>query len=183
MTQEAIVRLSPKATWVSVLVFVLHQIMGTYGVSFVASYIGTIAFELIGYFDRSFSMRSIHWILTETPYFPVQICFGFYCGWFLGRRIPHRFMTRVWVLPALLLSYCVLFVPTVNPRLTPMLYRTEGPLSHYFGWGCNPQNRCLDQIVITLPFYVSVAYSLGAWLAWKMLTRVKVGEIEAVGSE
>ena len=168
--------LSPKSTWVSIAVFVLHQIMATYGVALLASYLGTIAFDLISSFYRPFSMRSIHWILTETPYFPVQICFGLYCGWFVGHRVPQKFMTRVWVLPAVLLSYCVSFVPTINPRLTSMLYRTEGPLSHYFGWGCNPQNRCLDQILVTLPFYVAVAYSVGAWLARKMLTRSEVGE-------
>jgi hypothetical protein len=174
------VRLTPDSTWVSVLVFILHQFMGTWGVALLGPYLGMIAFELIRFFNRSFSMRSIHWILTETPYFPMQICFGLYCGWLLGRRIPQRYMTWVWILPAFLLSYCVVFVPTINPQLTPMLYRPEGPLSHYFGWGCNPQNRCLDQILVTLPFYSSAAYSLGAWLAWRTLIRSKLGNLKAV---
>lgn len=32
---------------------------------------------------------------------------------------------------------------------------------------CGPQDRCTDQLGITMPFYASLAYSVGAFLAWK----------------
>jgi Na+/melibiose symporter-like transporter len=38
-------------------------------------------------------------------------------------------------------------------------------ISHFFGWGCRLKNHCLDQLLITLPFYSSLAYSTGAFLA------------------
>jgi hypothetical protein len=32
-------------------------------------------------------------------------------------------------------------------------------------WGCQVKYRCEDQLLITMPFYASAAYSIGAWLA------------------
>jgi hypothetical protein len=37
-------------------------------------------------------------------------------------------------------------------------------LRHYFGSGCSVRERCLDQMMFTVPFYTSVAYALGAVL-------------------
>ena len=46
---------------------------------------------------------------------------------------------------------------------------TEPSEKNYFGWGCRPADHCLDQLVITLPFYSSLAYSMGVALARKTL--------------
>jgi|SRR6516164_11276104 len=43
----------------------------------------------------------------------------------------------------------------------------QNRLSFYFGWGCQPRAHCLVQLMITMPFYASVAYSLGALVARK----------------
>jgi hypothetical protein len=73
-------------------------------------------------------------------------------------------MVWVWILPAVLLTYVVAEVRTITPDLTSVLGQSANPFSHYFGWGCQPKNRCLDQILITLPFYSAIAYSLGGWI-------------------
>lgn len=157
---------TPKRRVNSVLVFAFHQMLGTWGIAFFAYYLGSSIFELLGVLGRTYSMRSLHWILTETPFFPVQVILGLYFGWLLGRRFKYRAMLWVWIIPALILCYAVVAVPTLTPQATSVLAQTGGPLSHYFGWGCQPKDRCLDQLLITMPFYVAVAYSIGAWLAF-----------------
>jgi hypothetical protein len=154
----------------SLLVFILHQLIGTWGIAFLA------AFGLFEFFDTLTtispwkpSMRSVHWILTENPFYPVQIVVGLCFGFLLGRRFQHRSMFWVWIFPLVILAYAFAATPALSPWAS-VLTRPESVqarLSYYFGWGCKPRDRCLDQLVITMPFYVSVAYSLGALLARK----------------
>lgn len=76
-------------------------------------------------------------------------------------------MLWIWVLPLAILAY----VFAAKPVLSPWASVFERPntfldrLSYYFGHGCQARARCLDQLLITMPFYASVAYSLGALLA------------------
>jgi len=53
---------------------------------------------------------------------------------------------------------------------------SQNPFWHYFGWGCRPKERCIDQLVITMPFYASVAYSLGARLSFARQAKESPGE-------
>jgi hypothetical protein len=152
----------------SALIFLVHQLTSTLGVLVSASFLGTSVFEILGQVGLPVQMRFVHWILTETPYFPVQIGLGFFWGWLIGRRFRHEAMVWVWVVPGLLLSYAVVAVRTMTPNLTSVLGQSASPLSHYFGWGCQPKNRCLDQILLTMPFYSAVAYSIGGWLGRRM---------------
>jgi FtsH-binding integral membrane protein len=145
-----------------VLVFLAHQLVGTLGVAFFAYYLGSAVFELLGLFGRSYSMRPVHWILTETPFFPIQIVVGLYLGWLFSRHFKQRPMLWVWVLPFLVLLYAL---ATFSDGSSSALDQTTGRLSHYFGWGCQPKDRCLDQLLVTMPFYAAVAYSAGARLA------------------
>jgi hypothetical protein len=159
----------------TVLIFVVHQIVGTWGIAFFA------AFALFSFFDVipdfvgwKRSMRFVHWILTEIPFYPVQILTALYVGWRVGRRFQHKSMLWVWVLPLAVLCYALMVGVTLNPVWTSVLVRpsTVGSrLSHYFGWGCQPRAHCLDQLVITMPFYASAAYSLGALLARNALKK------------
>jgi hypothetical protein len=152
----------------SVSVFVIHQLVGTWGVPFLAYSLGTSVFRLMEFLGRTQSMRSLHWILTETPYFPVQIALGLYFGWLIGRRFGHRSMKYVWIAPFLLLMYAVIWLPTVTPELTSVLLQVRGnqsAISHYFGWGCKLRERCFDQLFVTMPFYTALSYSIGAWFA------------------
>ena len=85
----------------------------------------------------------------------------------------HRELTQLFSL-----LYAVVAVPTFTPSIAPPRFQAgdgESRLSHYFGWGCQPTSptHCLDQTLVTLPFYVSVAYSLGALLAQKVPERFR----------
>jgi hypothetical protein len=161
-TKNAVLQQSAKP----LLLFVVHQFVGTWGIAIFAYYLGSSIFEILNLIGRPLSVRSLQWILTETPFFPVQITLGVYFGWVLARRFRHRSMLWVWILPALILCYAVIAVPTLSPQETSVLVQKSGRLSHYFGWGCQPKDRCLDQLLITMPFYVATAYSIGARLAF-----------------
>jgi len=150
----------------SVLLFVIHQFVGTWGIAFFAYYLGSSTLELLSALGRTYSMRPLHWILTETPFFPVQIALGLYMGWLLSRRFNHRSMLWVWIIPASILCYAVVAGATFSPFETSVLTTSGDPLAHYFGWGCQLKYRCQDQLLITMPFYASAAYSIGAWLAF-----------------
>jgi hypothetical protein len=152
-------------------VFICHQLLGAWGIAFLA------AFGLFSLFDMlpdaaglKPSVHTLHWLLTENPFYPVQIVTGLYFGWFLGRRFPHKSMLWVWILPLLVLAYSFLAGPVVSPWASPLI-RPEslrGRLGFYFGWGCQPRDRCIDQLLLTMPFYTSAAYSFEALLARNM---------------
>jgi hypothetical protein len=150
------------------LLFLVHQVISTWGVAGFAYFLTSSIFELSATLGKPLSTRSLHWILTETPYFPIQIAIGFCFGWQLWRRFNLRLMAWVWVLPFLILCYGILAGPISSPEFTSVLFQA-GPkqswLSHYFGSGCRPVDHCFDQLVITMPFYASASYSLGALLA------------------
>jgi hypothetical protein len=85
-----------------VLAFVVHQIVGTWGIAFLAAVGLTSLFDLIP--DSASwkpSMRFVHWLLTENPFYPVQIMAGLYLGWRIGRHFQHKSMLWIWVLPLL----------------------------------------------------------------------------------
>jgi hypothetical protein len=72
-------------------------------------------------------------------------------------------MLWVWVIPAAFLGYLIIALPTAAAALA-----SNSRLSHFFGRACRVGNHCFDQLGATLPFYVSVAYSLGAVIARRM---------------
>ena len=81
---------------VDALYFVGHVALSTLGVGFVAAVMTySVVFSLHLFFP-SLTTRTVHWILTETPYFPVQIVVGLLWGFQLGRRYQHRVM--LWIL-------------------------------------------------------------------------------------
>ena len=153
----------------SAFVFAGHQILGTWGVACLANLGLTFFFDMmsnLGIWNSS--MHFAHWLLTENPFYPLQIAAGMILGWQLGRRFRHKPMLWTWILPLAILCYALIAAPVLIPEWTSILARpiTVGSrLSYYFGWGCQAQTHCLDQLVITMPFYASVAYSLGALLA------------------
>ena len=167
----------------SVLVFVAHQIVGTWGIAFLAAFGLT---SLLDWIPDSVgwkpSMRFVHWLLTENPFYPVQIAAGLYLGWLLGRRFQRKSMLWIWILPLVALCYALMVGLILIPEWTSVLARPKtfgARLSHYFGWGCQPRAGCLDQLMLTMPFYASAAYSLGALLARNSLKKPKQGHAVA----
>jgi hypothetical protein len=69
------------------------------------------------------------------------------------------------------LELCDDFRPNTSPvfiSAIALAARNKSVWSHFFGLGCRAEDRCFDQIVFTMPFYASAAYSLGALLARRM---------------
>ncbi len=134
----------------------LHQIMSTLGVLVLAALLT---------FSTSSASRARQ-LLTETPYFPVQIGLAFVAGFILQRCLHHRVMLWVWLLPFLILS--------VSFILSPLPF--VGRLEHFFGWACRPESRCFDQLAATLPFYTAASYSSAAFLRRTLQTRAEPQE-------
>ena len=167
--------------WIrSTLVFVMHQIIGTEGViwlTILGTFLlrGSIA-EVHEPWAHPAFMRGMHLILSNTPFFPIQIATGAYLGWKLYSRLRHRSILWVWILPGIVLTYAVIAVPTFSPW---SLSAETGPLSHCFGRGCQADYRWYDQLTFTQPFYTAVAYSLGAFWAYRRLRSSTLGEGQA----
>lgn len=160
--------------WVrSGLIFLMHQIVSTEGVIWL-TILGT--FSLRGSITsvheawaHSAFMRAMHLVLSNTPFFPVQIALGAYIGWRLFNRWRHQSMFWVWILPCVVLIYAVITIQTLIPF---SVAAERGLISHFFGWGCQADLDCYDQLSFTQPFYTSVAYSLGALVARKSQTKL-----------
>jgi hypothetical protein len=160
----------------SLLVFALHQFIGTWGIAFLAAFGLFELFDLLATISPwKASVRFVHWILTENPFYPVQIVAGLYFGWLLGRRLQHRCMLWIWIFPLAILAYAFAATPLVSPYASVLLRpdSVQARVSFYFGWGCQPRERCIDQLLITMPFYASVAYSFGALLARKASVKAR----------
>jgi len=168
--QDTVEQFPAKSVTKSVLTFALHQFIGMYGIPYTAPIVFSLAFKFLFLFGHSYPRKTFYSIVSESPYFPVQIIFALILGWLLGRVLRHRSMVWVWVLPLTILCYSV---ATSRVLVPTSVFASPGAgqswLSHYFGWGCRPADHCLDQLLITMPFYSSLAYSLGASLARRTL--------------
>ncbi|MGH9709446.1 MAG: hypothetical protein ACRD37_02735 [Candidatus Acidiferrales bacterium] len=155
--------------------FVVHQFVATLGTIATASELAALPFQLFRIFGRPVSAHYFHWILTQTPYFPVQALLALILGWLFSQPLRYRVMFWVWVLPCGILCYALVAIPNLFPALTAQVPQpSQTPFSHYFGYGCRPENHCIDQLAITLPFYTSVAYSMGALMAQRIAKNLRV---------
>lgn len=148
------------------LYFLGHLALSTMGVVIVAAILTYSVVLSLRPFFPSLGTRTVHWILTETPYFPVQIVVGLLWGFQLGRRYQQRVMLWTWVVPALAIVSLILFVPLPSVVVSGVELTKTG---HFFGWGCLPQNHCFEW-PLTVLLYAAVAYSMGAFAA-RMLPR------------
>jgi hypothetical protein len=157
------------------IAFVVHQYIGTLGIVVLAGFLVAYVFDVLQLFGKHFPSHIMYRILTGTPYYPVQIGLGLLLGWSIGRRVQHRTMLWVWILPLAYLTYAIIAIPTLVPQWIPPEYQAgvgESRFKHYFGWGCGDVHPCFDQNAITVLFYVAAAYSIGALLAQKVPTRL-----------
>jgi hypothetical protein len=155
-----------KALMKQLLLFIVHQIIGTVGVILGAGLILALTFDVLRLFGHTFPAPDVFHALSDRPYFPVQICFGLLLGWILGWRLGHRAMTWVWIMPSLILLYLFVMLPT-----TAASFAHDARLSHFFGWGCRVKDHCFDQLGATLPFYTATSYAVGAVLGRKTRAR------------
>ncbi len=139
------------------------------GIGVLVTSLAASLLEVVRAMPWQFPEHAWYQIFTYRPYFPVQTITGLCFGWLLARRLGHRAMIWVWILPALLLCYAVVAIPTLTPHITSSLLwsgTSQSWLTHYFGWGCRMTDRCFDQVLITQPFYTATAYAIGARLAF-----------------
>jgi hypothetical protein len=103
----------------SLALFVFHQFVGTWGIAFLAAF-GLTSFVQaltpIGGLGPH-SMRLVHWLLTENPFYPVQIATGLYFGWLLSRYFQSKSVLWVWVLPLGILGYAFVVGRVLTPGL------------------------------------------------------------------
>lgn len=157
------------------LSFVLHQFIGTLGIDMFSGFLLAYCGDVLHLFGKPVAQKTVYWILTGTPYYPVQIGLGLFLGWLIGRRVQHRAMLWVWVLPFAYLTYALIAIPTLVPQWIPPQYQAgvgESRFRHYFGWGCGA-HPCFDQNAVTVLFYIAAAYSIGALLARKLPGRFR----------
>jgi hypothetical protein len=150
------------------LIFVLHQVIAIWVTLRSSPVLLASALNFLGLLGQHYTRTRYYWLLIGNPYFPVQIGLGLMLGWVLGRHLRHRSMLWVWVLPFGVLCYAVIAIPTLNPTITPFELQAgvgQSRLTHYFGWGCQPVNHCVDQELLTSPFYAAAAYSVAAFAA------------------
>lgn len=154
--------------------FALHQYIATLGILIFAAYFTAYVFDVLRVFGKPLPQKTMYWILTGTPYFPVQISIGVFLGFVISRRVRHRAMLWVWILPLAYLTYALIAIPTLVPQWIPPAYQAgvgESRFKHYFGWGCGDIHPCFDQDAITVLFYIAAAYSIGALLGRKFPMR------------
>jgi hypothetical protein len=131
-------RFRTKSLTKSAFTFALHQFIGLYGISFTAPVVFSLGFKVLYLFGRHYTTRDFHFILSETPYFPVQIAFALVLGWLLGRSLRHRSMLWVWILPLAILCFAFVTTPMEQTSVLAKQFLGQTRLSHFFGWGCRP---------------------------------------------
>ena len=164
-------RLSARESAMNVLHFLGHLLISTFGVGVAAAVLTYAVVLPLHQFFPSLNSRTVHWILTETPYFPVQIIVGLLWGFQLGRRYQHRVILWTWVVPAVAIAFLILFVPLPPVVVSGVeITKTE----HFFGRECLPQNHCFEW-ALTVLLYAAGAYSLGAFSARRLPHRAPKG--------
>jgi hypothetical protein len=139
------------------LLFALHQLLCPYGLVVVSAFLTIDGASLVHSWDPAITTKTASWILTETPYFPVQITIALLSGLAIHKFSQFPFGQWMWVLPLVLLICTIIFA---------QIPLGESRIDYLFGWGGLPQNRHPPsyEVAITMPFYVSVVYSLGTLL-------------------
>lgn len=146
-----------------VAIFVGHQVLATEGViwlTILGSFLlrGSLAAVSQTWVQSAF-MRAAHLILSNTPFPPVQISLGGFLGWKAFTRWRHRSMLWVWILPT---TFLIAAIAVTVASIPWSLSAVPAILSHFFGWGCQADKGCYDELTFTQPFYTSVAYTCGA---------------------
>jgi hypothetical protein len=156
--------------------FVIHQVFAWWVTTVSAPVITASAVNLLHLAGWHEYRPAYEWILHGNPYFPAQACVGLLLGWTICGSLPDRSAMWVWVLPAAVLAYAVIAIPTLAPAAVPVRFQAgigQARLAHYFGWGCASGAYCIDQSVFTRPFLGTAAYAIGAALELKTSARFR----------
>lgn len=130
---------------------VLHQAFCPYALAAIAAF---LTFTAAGFARGAVSDATS--VLTMNPFYPAQIAVGLALGYLVGRHLHWTFARWTWVVPGSVLLIVALFAP-VPAGLSRVGY--------LFGWSGLPRQGTLPlQLAVTMPFYLSAAYSIAAWI-------------------
>ena len=166
---------SEGARGTAVLSFVLQQAVSTVGALLLGIVAVLILATLVAFFTRTPHGSLVDKVVEEpifkigadNPYFAGPILMAFILGW-VAHRSASRGAAWMWVLPTLALAWNVMTWKSYSP-----LPRWDDVRANFFTSNCGDSD-CLYELLITAPFYTSVAYSLG-WVV-RNLGRMKVNK-------
>jgi hypothetical protein len=144
-----------------ILTFLLHQFLSTVAVMLGSPIIVFSITSVLHIWAPDINNHTASSVLTTIPEFPIQTMLAFLFGFWLLKWTGQKAALWVWVIPTIGMLILLVHGPVAEygPRSGANVF------SHFFGSGCKPGHRCLDQIIFTLPLCTSVAYSLGAAFA------------------
>src|SRR5260370_42143390 len=135
------------------LIFAVHQFVATIGVIVFTAF---IAFQLLPNisFLQGKMNRSLHWILTETPYFPLQIAIAGLLGYLIcSTKLRHFALLWVWLLPLLWIAAAFFnLIPTTADVVV------KPAIAHFFAQRSHPPSHFFIHLPFTLPFFHSLSY-------------------------
>jgi hypothetical protein len=149
------------------LFFFAHQLMSTIG----AIVLGVLFVLLIALLSASLTRNTsggnfIDHItqqpastLLNQPYYVAPVLCGLALGALSRYFVRPRWAAWVWVLPMIILLWNLLTWKGAGPPTTAVYW--EDVWGNYFGSDCGG-SECMYEVFVTVPFYTSVAYSLGA---------------------
>lgn len=143
------VNTTAESTWGrKVGIYFVHVIIANAGVWAAALLLGVISEKIVG--------SGVTDQILARPIFPLHIVLGFLAGFLVNGRLQSKSALWAWIPTVALLS--TYFLP--SERIGGL----GSTATYLFGKNCSD---CLEQFLVVSPFYASVAYSIGAWLALK----------------
>jgi hypothetical protein len=149
----------------SLLEFVIQSIVATMG-AFVLGAIGARLLSIVvGLLTRNSGPvnvvdypvdQQVFRVLVDSPYFLAPITAAFVLGLFSNRVWKTNAGIWVWLFPAVFLVWNVFSWKSSTSRSN-----LADAWANYFGSDCDG-SECLYEVLVTAPFYTSVAYSVGS---------------------
>lgn len=153
----------------TVFFYAIHLLAGTVG-AILPVFLGLVGALLL--MSLSLNLQALIGpllgLLVGEPFFPSQILLGLFLGWYLNGRLGHGFARWVWILPAIRLAYTI---ATWDLHLYSTVSYWEDIRQELFFLAGRSSTEGIYQRWVTLPFYTSIAYSIGAYFGYRRWLR------------
>ena len=150
------------------LQFLLHQFLSTWGLFVAVPLLLMFVCEVSVRVRLTIYVHQMQSFMYGTPFFPAHVVLAVFVGWVLGGTLQEDSMLWVWVLPLVSLFASHWGVPLIatGPSENYRLLALSSKL--VYSWG-RLGVHSLQQIVRIALLYLSLAYSFGALLAFRIL--------------